>query len=648
VQSVVVHAHLYQPPREDPWLELVEREHSAHPFHDWNTKIERECYRAMVAARLPNPDGRIRRIVNLLEWASFDVGATLLGWLERETPRTYQAILQADVRSRERLGHGNALALPYHHVILPLASRRDKVTEVRWGLRDFRHRFGREAVGMWLPETAVDRETLDVLAVEGVRFTILAPHQVSEVPLHGLPASVRTGGNRRLAVFVYDGALSHDVAFGPLVRDAGVWADRMVLPPDDVRGPKLVAMATDGETYGHHHRFGEMALAAMLERLAAMPVRVENFASFLAANPPRQTVTLREPSSWSCPHGVGRWRADCGCRTEAATSQAWRDPLRTSLDWLAARLDARFEEAAATFGGEPWAARDAWDPDLLRDTEVGGGTLLEMQRHRLRMFTSCGWFFDDIAGIESQIVLRHAVRAIELAGPSAASLLEGLAERLAAARSNHPDAGTGADILRRRVVPHYSAEQRGAAGLGAAAALAPTAVLTRLGIFTGVPSAPGVIHLRHGRTGRANEARVAVREANIRHLEVEVRVGGEDPVVLHLADLPEPAREAVRHAGQSALIARALNAGETDAVARGTTMFPEALETAMHRALADVDLAGLEAGLDLLALDNRPVPFDVQTHFVRAMAHAPPDTRDHLLALASRFGFASDFRADHP
>ena len=398
-RSIVIHGHFYQPPRDDPRTGIIPLEPNAAPYHDWNERIEQECY---------------ARVAGSLASVSFDFGPTLLEWMERQAPETYAAVLAADRAS------GNAVAMPYHHVILPLSPRRDKTTEVRWGIADFRRRFGREPEGMWLPETAVDDETLDVLAAEGIRFTILAPHQVERVPAGGLPGWYRTGGGRRIALFIYDGPLSHGVAFGPLVNDAVAWVERLTSAAGD-----LVAIATDGETYGHHHKGGDVTLARVLES-----IETENFASFLARRPPEEEVRLVAPSSWSCPHGVERWRTECGCRAapERATQQRWRAPLRAALDWLSGELRGAFE----------------------RD---GRALPTELEHQLLRMFTSCGWFFDDIAGIESVIVLRSAARAIELAGPppEQARLEAGLLERLALAPSNDPAVGSGRELYLQRV-----------------------------------------------------------------------------------------------------------------------------------------------------------------------------------------------------
>ncbi|MEP6472900.1 MAG: glycoside hydrolase, partial [Gemmatimonadota bacterium] len=280
-KSLVIHGHFYQPPREEPWLEEIEAEPSAAPCHDWNERIEQQCYRAVVAARIPGAEGRISRIVNTLESISFNFGPTLLEWLERKAPTTYRAVLAADRSSVERLGFGNAIAMPYHHAILPLSTPADRQTEIRWGIADFRRRFGRMPQGMWLPETAVDAATLDALAIEGIQFTIVAPHQVEGAPADGSPGRFRTSSGREITLCVYDGAIAADVAFGALLNDATAWRRRLLA---EGKGParRLVAVATDGETYGHHHAFGEMALAGLIESVTTEPgVRLENFASYL-------------------------------------------------------------------------------------------------------------------------------------------------------------------------------------------------------------------------------------------------------------------------------------------------------------------------------------------------------------------------------
>ena len=475
-RSAVIHGHFYQPPREDPWTDTVPRQPSAAPFHDWNERVERECYSAVTAARTPEESGHFSGVVNALAWMSFDFGPTLLYWLERAAPETYGSILEADRLSQGRVGHGGAIALPYHHTILPLASRRDKVTEVRWGVADFRRRFAREPEGMWLPEAAVDDETLDVLAQEGIGFTVVGPEQVEEAPGGGLPGMYRTrSGGREIAIFVYDGELSHGVAYGPLLKDPRAWAERMAVGASD-KDPLLVAMATDGETFGHHHEQGEIALASVIDQLVSQGARVENFASFLARHPPTEAVALIEPSSWSCVHGVERWRSDCGCKlaVETASEQTWRAPLREAMDWLAGRLHEVFEAEGRQLFGDPWKARndygavvptagtDAFEGTLREHLDrhatrpltgrqsARAAELLELERNALRLFTSCGWFFDDIAGIEAVQLLRYAARAIELSGDGAAELEAGFQLRLARAESNDPTAGNGREVYAKR------------------------------------------------------------------------------------------------------------------------------------------------------------------------------------------------------
>lgn len=470
-RSVILHGHFYQPPRENPWTGVIDPEPSAAPFHDWNQRIESECYAPVANARVLDEEGNVEHHDNLYSMMSFDVGPTLFEWMETNAPVTYAAIIEADRTSAAALGHGNAIAMPYHHVILPLASRREKVTEVKWGIADFKRRFNRQPEGMWLPETAVDEETLEVLAEQGILFTILAPHQVETVSHIGLPLRFDAGGGREIAICTYDADLSADVAFGRLISDGALLAEN--LARDD--GKFFRAAATDGETFGHHHRFGEMALARAFRILGERRnLRVENFASFLARNPPQDYAVLVSPSSWSCSHGVERWRSDCGCALspELHTSQVWRKPLRDGLEWLANELHQVFErEGLQLFIDDPGIVRDrygtvtggseakalAFVGESITPPNEGAraeraAKLLQMEDASLRMFTSCAWFFDDLARIETIQVLRYAAFAIELSGDSA-RLERGLLDRIGDATSNDPKEGTGRDIWRTHVRP---------------------------------------------------------------------------------------------------------------------------------------------------------------------------------------------------
>lgn len=492
-RSVCIHGHFYQPPRENPWLEAVEVEDSAEPYHDWNQRITAECYAPNASARRLGSDGRIERIVNNYEKISFNFGPTLLAWLAQEAPAVHEALIEADRASAARWGQGNALAQVYNHQIMPLASRRDKITQIRWGLKDFAHRFKRQARGMWLAETAVDSETLACLAAEGVEFTILSPFQAQAVRSDddapwqdasqgkldtSRPYWVELPGGGRLAVFFYHGELSKAVAFEKLLNDGAGFARRIKqsLPPE-ANGPSLLSLATDGESYGHHHRFGEMALAFALEQLEQDPeVELTNYAAFLEAHPPSWQARIVEDSSWSCPHGVERWRSDCGCALEPdrGWSQAWRTPLRDGLNQLREHLDRLFEDQGGGLFRDPWAARDDYvglilDPSLKRreaffarhqvraldqSEMVRGLKLLECMRWGQAMFTSCGWFFDDLAGIEPVQNLRFAARALQLARElNGGGWEEELVATLAGAKSNRPAQGNGADIWQRRVAP---------------------------------------------------------------------------------------------------------------------------------------------------------------------------------------------------
>ncbi len=470
--SVIIHGHFYQPPREDPWTGEVPKQPSAAPHHDWNQRIAEECYGPITSARILDDRGKERRRMNALAHMSFNFGPTLLSWMEDHVPDVYELVLEADRESCTRFdGHGNAMAMAFHHPILPLSDPRDRTTEVRWGIADFRRRFGRDPEGMWLPETAVDSATLEALAAEGIRFVVLAPHQVAEVPPHGLPGKVVTP-HGEVAVFVYDGGLSHGVAFGDLVRDGAALAETLATPLDS-DGYGLRSICTDGETFGHHHKFAEMGLAAALDHLESRDeVAVENFASVLTVHPPTAEVELVEPTAWSCAHGVERWRSDCGCQAAPASgsSQAWRGPLRHALTWLASELHAIYEHDGARVLGDPWAARDAYGEVAslgtysLESAQVvefleahvasgagpeGGAEafrLLEMERDTLRFFTSCAWFFDDIVGVEPQQVLAYAAHAIELAGPRGRTLEPRFRALLREAEANDPDTDTGEDV----------------------------------------------------------------------------------------------------------------------------------------------------------------------------------------------------------
>ena len=508
MHSVVVHAHCYQPPREDPWLEVVEAELSAAPDHDWNARIDRECYArlggveirkrdARAATRDPDARSGLARIVNLYGWCSFDVGATLCEWLETEAPDTLAAMVAGDAASVRRWGHGNAIAAPYHHVILPLASPRDRVTEVRWGIADFRRRFGREPEGMWLPECAVDEDSLDVLAAAGIRYTILAPYQIRTVDdTFGMPVRWRGARGREITIVPYDGNLAGEVAFGGLLQNPEALARRLapVVAGDPATSSRCTTLATDGETFGHHHRSGEVALAQALALITQGRVhpsaRVTNTAALVAAHTPTIRAELVSPSAWSCAHGVERWRSNCGCRldTSKPPAQQWRGPLREALTALADRSHDIYErEAVDIFARDPWDVRDEYGAVVgqdgvalvefvrthLRDAKDGAQRhraheLLEMERATLRLFTSCAWFFDEVERIETRQVLRYAARALELSG-AASRLAPEFIRWLDPARGVAAGSGSASDLFVREAMPHRDPAWRAAAAAAACA-----------------------------------------------------------------------------------------------------------------------------------------------------------------------------------
>jgi alpha-amylase/alpha-mannosidase (GH57 family) len=479
---VCIHGHFYQPPRENPWTGEVDREVTASPYHDWNQRITAECY-------APNAVGSPSNYSRM----SFNFGPTLLAWLEANAPETYRSVLESDRASRERFsGHGSAIAQAYNHAILPLANRRDKVTQVVWGIRDFEFRFRRRPEGMWLPETAVDDDTLEVLAKQGIAFTILAPSQAGRVRNPGgewrkvegarvdprEPYRVPLPSGRAISAFFYDGGLAHAIAFGDLPRSGEELARALLSRFSDDREPQLVHVATDGETYGHHFRGGDRALAGAIEAIEGSGfARLTNYGEYLERFPPRREARILPNTSWSCGHGVGRWMDDCGCSAGRSASHPWRRPLREALDWLRDALAPLYEAAASSLFRDPWVARDgsieiALDPSAesverfferhaigpLSPEERGAALgLLDLQRNALLMFTSCGWFFDDPAGLETRQVLRYAARAIELAeehlGGSLEPLFLRLLERVRSNVGGRPDASQLYRTLRAPHVP---------------------------------------------------------------------------------------------------------------------------------------------------------------------------------------------------
>ena len=490
---VCVHGHFYQPPRENPWLEAIEPQPSAHPYRDWNERITAECYRPNTAARVVDGAGAIMNVVDNYERMSFDVGPTLMSWLEDHAPDVHQALVDADRASLQRFdGHGSAMAQAYNHIIMPLASPRDRVTQIRWGIADFRRRFRRVPIGMWLPECAVDTATLEALVAEGTQFTVLAPHQARAwrqpgrdwrtTPIDpGRAYKCQLPSGKSIDLFFYDGATSQAVAFERILTDGRRMIERMIGRNDVEDGaPTLCHIATDGETYGHHHRYGDMALAYALTQVEAgwNGTRLTNYAEFRARNPATWEVLIADNSSWSCAHGTARWRDDCGCNSggRPGWNQQWRRPLRDALDWLRDQAAGALDSVGRMLFKDPWAARDAYvDVLLARDDRrearerflaahalhtldgaerVRALQLMEMARHAMLMYTSCGWFFDDLSGIETVQCMQYAARVAELIEDVGGDPVEPeLVDRLSAGHSNVADEGDGRKIWAQRVRP---------------------------------------------------------------------------------------------------------------------------------------------------------------------------------------------------
>lgn len=492
---ICIHGHFYQPPRENPWLEDIELQDSAYPFHDWNERISEECYKTNTASRILDEEGDIIRIVNNYSNINFNFGPTLLSWMKKHQPEIYQAILDADKASVEKFnGHGSAIAQAYNHMIMPLANGKDKYTQVYWGIKDFQERFGRYPEGMWLPETAVNYDTLEVLAELGIKYTILAPHQAAKIKkmendnqwqdikdanidfrqsyLCNLPSG------KTINIFFYNGALAHEVSFGDLLRDGRKFADNLLSNfSRDEQKTEIVHIATDGETFGHHHRFGDMALSFCLNHIEENQLaKIINYGAYLELHPPAYEVQIADNTSWSCVHGIERWRNDCGCHTgmNAGWHQKWRKPLREAMDWLRDEAINIFEEKASDYFQDVWLARNEYINIILNralenvdnffhqfashsldhEEKIKALKYLEMQRNSMLMYASCGWFFDEISGIETVQVMHYAARCLQLIKELDDIDLEAeYMERLSQAPSNVRRYKNGAKIYEKIVQP---------------------------------------------------------------------------------------------------------------------------------------------------------------------------------------------------
>ena len=493
---LTVHGHFYQPPRENPWLEAIEQQDSALPAHDWNERINNECYNPNSVSKIVDSKNQILNVVNNYEYMSYNFGPTLLSWLEEFASMAYERIIKADITSRKlHSGHGNAIAQVYNHMIMPLANERDKQTQVKWGKKDFEYRFGREPEGMWLAETAVDDDTLRVLVENGIKFTILSPYQAQCIrkegeenwqdvswgnidPARSYRYYIKSAPGKFIDLFFYDGAISKSVAFDELLKDGNKFINRLKDGISTVRNyPQLINIATDGESYGHHTKFGDMALAyAMKLKVKEAGFIVTNYGEYLDKYRSNWEVEIKPVSSWSCFHGVGRWSDDCGCSTggHPGWNQKWRKPLREALDFLRDEMVALFKKQGKKYYLNPDLARDNYItvildrsensvkafqdeffvPDLDADQKVHAMELLEIQRQAMLMYTSCGWFFSEISGIETVQIMKYAARVMQLAKSFTKKDYEPkFLEILAEAKSNLPEFGSGKDVYERFVKP---------------------------------------------------------------------------------------------------------------------------------------------------------------------------------------------------
>lgn len=493
---LTIHGHFYQPPRENPWLEAIELQDSASPFHDWNERINSECYNPNSVSKIVDNRNKILDVVNNYSEISFNFGPTLLSWMEENAPLAYERVIKADMESvGEHDGHGNAIAQVYNHMIMPLANEKDKQTQVIWGIKDFETRFGRKPEGMWLAETAVDDDSLRVLVENGIKYTVLSPYQALKFkniedkewidvswgnidPARTYRYYIKSAPGKYIDLFFYDGAISKSVAFDEILKDGNKFIRRLKEGVSTNREfPQLINIATDGESYGHHTKFGDMALSYVLKiRAKEEGFTLVNYAQYLEKHPPEVEVDIKQSSSWSCFHGVGRWKEDCGCSTggHPGWNQKWRKPLRDALDYLRDELVSVFEKAGKDYFKKPWEARnkyidvildrseltikkfqkDNFVKDLSEEQRVKAMELLEMQRQAMLMYTSCGWFFSEISGIETTQIMKYAARAMQLAQSfSKKDLEKKFLDILSEAKSNFAEFGTGKDIFEKFVKP---------------------------------------------------------------------------------------------------------------------------------------------------------------------------------------------------
>ncbi|RPI17416.1 MAG: DUF3536 domain-containing protein [Ignavibacteriae bacterium] len=496
---ITIHGHFYQPPRENPWTGVIEKQPSAAPYHDWNDRIMHECYLPNSLAEIKDEYGKVLKLINNYEYLNFNFGPTLLHWIQEKYPLVYNKIIEADRNSIvKHNGHGNAIAMCYNHVIMPLANKQDKITQVKWGIKDFEHHFGRAPEAIWLPETAVNYATIDVLIAEGMKYIILDVSQALAArvsgtrkwinvshgnidPQHPYRCYSRTNSKKYIDVFFYDGPISKAVAFEDVLNSSLnlLYKINLALSHNN-KEDRIIGLATDGETFGHHKKFSEMTLAYFFDALAANHgLKIANFGEFLAAHPPEHDVIIKtghkdEGTSWSCPHGVRRWYGNCGCGEEDGRHQKWRTPLRNALNWLRDELIQIYETEASKYFNDVWSARNDYINILLDNTEHTAREffynnskkalnlneidkcykLLEMQKYSMFMFTSCGWFFSEISGLEAAQILQYAAKAIELAEDLSGIALENkFVDKLELAISNIHKYKNGKGVWEQLVKP---------------------------------------------------------------------------------------------------------------------------------------------------------------------------------------------------